>query len=148
MTSKSMPNEAPKNKTDKQYPSNFTGRSVAHWRRVTIMTLQALGEVVGIHRQTLSKIEQGTAPLKDADIIKIAEALSVDPKELIIDWPDPTISDTEQKSLDRYLAKVRALSAWLDEDDLEQSIQVLEERAKYRTWLQSQGGGNNETKQR
>jgi transcriptional regulator with XRE-family HTH domain len=65
------------------------GANVRNYRRAAGWTLEGLAAEVGVSRETIGKIERGTAaPLFDT-VEKIAHALSITPVELFGASPTP-----------------------------------------------------------
>jgi XRE family transcriptional regulator, regulator of sulfur utilization len=59
------------------------GQRLRELRVEKALSLRALGEVTGVAYDTINKLENGHRPARLATIRKLAEALGVEPKELM-----------------------------------------------------------------
>ncbi len=59
------------------------GQRLRELRVEKALSLRALGEVTGVAYDTINKLENGHRPARLATIRKLAEALDVEPKELM-----------------------------------------------------------------
>src|SRR5688572_31400483 len=62
---------------------SVNGRRLQQLRVERVLTLRALGERSGIGYDTINKLELGRRPAHASTIRKLAEALGVEPKELM-----------------------------------------------------------------
>ena len=62
---------------------NINGRRLRELRIERALSLRALGERSGIAYDTINKLELGRRPAHASTIRKLAEALGVEPKELM-----------------------------------------------------------------
>jgi transcriptional regulator with XRE-family HTH domain len=59
------------------------GERLRQLRVEKALSLRALGEITGVAFDTISKLENGHRPARLATIRKLAEALGVEPKDLM-----------------------------------------------------------------
>ena len=59
------------------------GQRLRELRVEKALSLRALGEMTGVAYDTINKLENGHRPARLATIRKLAEALGVEPKELM-----------------------------------------------------------------
>jgi transcriptional regulator with XRE-family HTH domain len=59
------------------------GERLRQLRVQKALSLRALGEITGVAFDTISKLENGRRPARLVTIRKLAEALGVEPKELM-----------------------------------------------------------------
>ncbi len=59
------------------------GERLRQLRVEKALSLRALGEITGVAFDTISKLENGRRPARLVTIRKLAEALGVEPKELM-----------------------------------------------------------------
>ncbi len=59
------------------------GQRLRELRVEKALSLRALGEVTGVAYDTINKLENGHRPARLATIRKLADALGVEPKELM-----------------------------------------------------------------
>jgi transcriptional regulator with XRE-family HTH domain len=62
---------------------NVDGQRLRELRVEKALSLRALGEVTGVAYDTINKLENGHRPARLATIRKLADALGVEPKELM-----------------------------------------------------------------
>ncbi len=59
------------------------GEKLRRFRIEKALSLRALGEITGVAFDTISKLENGRRPARLVTIRKLAEALGVEPRELM-----------------------------------------------------------------
>jgi transcriptional regulator with XRE-family HTH domain len=88
---------------------------IREWRRHRGLTLQQLGDMVGLTHSGLGRIETGDSPYKQRHLESIAAALGTDPASLLVRHPrDPegiwalweTLSPAQRR---RVVAIIKAL---------------------------------------
>lgn len=67
------------------------GEHIATWRKVLGLTSQVVAERAGIHRQTVSKIENGDVSVRYEDYLRVIRAIGQ--LETMIDAIDPMETD-------------------------------------------------------
>lgn len=58
-------------------PDVILGRNVARFRMAREMSQTELGRLIGVHQQTIQKIEKGIRPLKFSEAVEIARVLKI-----------------------------------------------------------------------
>jgi transcriptional regulator with XRE-family HTH domain len=76
------------------------------------LTQQELSELSGIDRDKIAKIETGVRRMSGTDVLYIAEALGVTPRQLLGAMPD---RGRFRGTIDRDSADVQTVSDWFDE---------------------------------
>ena len=68
---------------DMRMSFDVDGQRLRQLRVEKALSLRALGEITGVAFDTISKLENGHRPARLVTIRKLAEALGVEPKELM-----------------------------------------------------------------
>lgn len=78
---------------------------IRHFRRDKGLTLDQLGERIGMSKQGLGMLERGDRPLTDAHRLAIARELGVDPADLFLPEQTPfTVPQAERDFWHNYLS--------------------------------------------
>jgi len=78
------------------------GQRVRELRKIQGKTLQELGKTAGLSKSTMSKIENGTLSVSYDNLLKLAEALSIDVSALFAEnAPQPPIQSSGRRSVAR-----------------------------------------------
>ena len=96
------------------------GTNVRHHRRAAGWTMEQLADAVGVSRETIGKIERGSAAPLFETAERIAVALSVAPLTLFTGQAEPT---GERGQL---LAKIYGLLSDLNEEQLVRLSKIIE----------------------
>lgn len=78
-----------------------TPNRVRYWRKRLGMTMEELAEKVGLHFTHLGKIERGERDLNQQWMVRIAEAMEVEPADLLL-LEDGGLSDEERDLVNIY----------------------------------------------
>jgi transcriptional regulator with XRE-family HTH domain len=81
------------------------GENVKTARLKANLTQECLAELVGVHWQTISNIENGKFPFSVATFARISQALSISANRLLEGLPDP--NPARMESVKKALARKR-----------------------------------------
>lgn len=78
---------------------------IRHFRKLRGLTLDQLGDRIGMSKQGLGMLERGDRPLTDAHRLAIARELEVDPADLFLPEQTPfTVPQAERDFWNHYLS--------------------------------------------
>ncbi len=78
-----MPKLPSPRRTNDLAPQQLVARNLRRLRVSAGLSQEALASLAGIHRTYLSSVERGERNLTISNVFRIAEALGVDPRELL-----------------------------------------------------------------